>query len=283
VTSRNIVRIRADAGGEPVALTKLDKQTWQAAPLAAGCRSADAELRSLCAWDLSVRARASGQTHGFYNGSQRVPARGGPGRPAMHGGYPCPGRRSLHELARGHRAARRAAGGARATAGRYQAADYDELIDHPVEMGTFALASFRACGMQHDVVFTGKVPQLDLARLCRDLSRSAKRRSAVRTAHRPRRCRQQPPLRVHDDGATDGYGGLEHRASTALMCARNDLPVRGNSENSDGYARSACAATSISIPGTSSASSRPLRAVPARAGNLFAAAVAVRRLHQLLR
>jgi predicted metalloprotease with PDZ domain len=34
---------------------------------------------------------------------------------------------------------------------------------------------------------------------------------------------------------TDGYGGLEHRASTALMCARNDLPARGDSEASEGY------------------------------------------------
>ncbi len=34
---------------------------------------------------------------------------------------------------------------------------------------------------------------------------------------------------------TDGYGGLEHRASTAPMCARGDLPVRGNAETSEGY------------------------------------------------
>ncbi len=29
--ARHIVRIRADAGGKPVALTKLDKHSWQAA------------------------------------------------------------------------------------------------------------------------------------------------------------------------------------------------------------------------------------------------------------
>ena len=33
----------------------------------------------------------------------------------------------------------------------------------------------------------------------------------------------------------DGYGGLEHRASTALICARADLPVKGKSEMTDGY------------------------------------------------
>jgi len=33
----------------------------------------------------------------------------------------------------------------------------------------------------------------------------------------------------------DGYGGLEHRASTALICARSDLPVKGKAALSDGY------------------------------------------------
>src|SRR3569623_474546 len=33
----------------------------------------------------------------------------------------------------------------------------------------------------------------------------------------------------------DGYGGLEHRASTALICSRGDLPVQGSKEMSDGY------------------------------------------------
>jgi predicted metalloprotease with PDZ domain len=49
--------------------------------------------------------------------------------------------------------------------GSYQAANYDELIDHPVEMGDFALATFKAHGVPHDIVVTGKVPNLDLARL----------------------------------------------------------------------------------------------------------------------
>ena len=33
----------------------------------------------------------------------------------------------------------------------------------------------------------------------------------------------------------DGYGGLEHRASTALMASRADLPTRGRSKASEGY------------------------------------------------
>jgi predicted metalloprotease with PDZ domain len=33
----------------------------------------------------------------------------------------------------------------------------------------------------------------------------------------------------------DGYGGLEHRASTALLCSRDDLPWRGQRDVPEGY------------------------------------------------
>src|SRR3546814_1839609 len=34
---------------------------------------------------------------------------------------------------------------------------------------------------------------------------------------------------------SNDYGGLEHRASTSLICARADLPVKGKAEMTDGY------------------------------------------------
>ena len=42
--------------------------------------------------------------------------------------------------------------------GRYVAADYDELIAHPVELGGFALATFKAHGIPHDIVITREAP-----------------------------------------------------------------------------------------------------------------------------
>jgi predicted metalloprotease with PDZ domain len=33
----------------------------------------------------------------------------------------------------------------------------------------------------------------------------------------------------------EGYGGLEHRASTALICPRNNLPLKGDATISEGY------------------------------------------------
>ena len=97
------------------------------------------------AWDLSVRGAHVDQTHAFFNGSS-VFLR-------AHGHEH---RRCLIELQRpiGQRfqdwrvaTALPIAEGEKGAAGSdgfglYQAADYDELIDHPVEMGTFTPVSY---------------------------------------------------------------------------------------------------------------------------------------------
>ncbi|MCY1291341.1 hypothetical protein D9M70_405270 [compost metagenome] len=234
--ARHIVRIRADAGGREVALTKLDKQSWQAAPVSLS----DGPLTlsyEVYAWDLSVRAAHLDATHGFFNGSSVfLCVEGQAERPCTVDIHAPEG-----EAYRGWRVATAMPeapgrdGAKRYGFGRYQVSDYDELVDHPVEMGNFQLASFRACGAQHDVVFTGRVPNLDLERVCRDLKRICETQIRLfepRSAEAPfldsnRRYVFMTMV------TTDGYGGLEHRASTALMCARNDLPVRGLSDNGD--------------------------------------------------
>lgn len=236
--ARNIVRIRADAGGRQLPLTKLDKQSWQAEPI--GAEDGPLVLSyEVYAWDLSVRSAHLDTTHGFYNGSSvflRVEGQDHlPCTVDIHA--PAGATYADWRVATALPEARGPGGARRYGFGRYQASDYDELIDHPVEMGTFALASFRACGTQHDVVFTGRVPQLDLQRICRDLKQICEaqiRMFEPRTARAPfldsnRRYVFMTMV------TTDGYGGLEHRASTALMCARGDLPARGDGEASEGY------------------------------------------------
>ncbi|SOY83785.1 putative Peptidase M61, glycyl monoaminopeptidase [Cupriavidus taiwanensis] len=236
--ARNIVRIRADAGGREVRLSKLDKQRWQAAPVAL----ADGPLTlsyEVYAWDLSVRAAHLDTTHGFFNGSSVFLCVEGQAERPCTVDIHAPAGEAYRDwrVATAMREAPGRDGAKRYGFGRYLVADYDELVDHPVEMGTFQLASFRACGAQHDVVFTGRVPQLDLERVCRDLKRICETQIRLfepRTAQAPfldsnRRYVFMTMV------TSDGYGGLEHRASTALICSRNDLPVRGNSETSEGY------------------------------------------------
>jgi predicted metalloprotease with PDZ domain len=55
--------------------------------------------------------------------------------------------------------------------GTYIAANYDELVDHPVECGDFALATFEAHGVPHDFVVTGKVPNMDMERMVADVKK----------------------------------------------------------------------------------------------------------------
>ncbi|HEU5282951.1 MAG TPA: PDZ domain-containing protein, partial [Burkholderiales bacterium] len=113
--------------------------------------------------------------------------------------------------------------------GAYRAAEYHELIDHPVEMGTFSLAAFDACGVRHEIAITGR-HDADLERLCRDMKRLCEWH--IRLFGEP------PPMQRYLFLITalgEGYGGLEHRASTALLCSRHDLPKPGASEVGEGY------------------------------------------------
>jgi predicted metalloprotease with PDZ domain len=225
--ARNIVQIRAECDGKKIALEKLDKHTWRAAR----CDGPLTLQYEVYAWDLSVRAAHLDQTHGFFNGTSvflRVAGQ----------------ENNLHAVDIRHPEGDAYKAWRVATAlpelkarrygfGTYIAANYDELIDHPVEMGAFELATFKAHGVPHDVVISGRVPGLDMARLTTDLKKVCEAQIAL---FEPKGKRAPMDRYVFMTMAVgDGYGGLEHRASTALICSRGDLPVQGNKEMTDGY------------------------------------------------
>jgi len=225
--ARNIVRIQASAAGRKIALIKHDKHTWQAA----SCDGPLVLQYEIYAWDLSVRAAHLDQTHGFFNGTSvflRVDGQD-------HLPHMVDIRRPEGDAYKTWRIATALPEqkAKRYGFGTYIAADYDELIDHPVEMGNFALASFKAHGVSHDIVITGRVPNLDMARLSQDLKKICE----VQIALFEPKSRRAPMTRYvfMTLAIGDGYGGLEHRASTALICSRADLPIKGQAEMSDGY------------------------------------------------
>ncbi len=225
--ARNIVQIRAESGGRKLRMAKLDKHTWRAArcegPLTIVCQ--------VYAWDLSVRAAHLDQTHGFFNGTSvflRVHGQEAmphvvdirPPEDEAYKGWRVA--TSLPELkARRHRF------------GTYVAQDYDELIDHPVEMGEFELIRFDAHGVPHEMAITGRVPNLDSARLAADLKKICEAQIALFEPATKRAPMDRYVFLTMVVG--DGYGGLEHRASTALICSRADLPVKGQAVMSEGY------------------------------------------------
>jgi len=225
--ARNIVRISAESAGKAIALNKLDKHTWQAAP----CDRSITLTYEVYAWDLSVRAAHLDQTHGFFNGTSVFLAVQG----QEHLPHVVDIQRPEGDLYQAWRVATalRELKAKRYGFGTYLAADYDELIDSPVEMGTFELATFKAHGVPHDIVITGRVPNLDIARLSADLKKVCEAQIALFEPASRRAPMKRYVFMTLAVG--DGYGGLEHRASTALICSRNDLPVKGQKEMSEGY------------------------------------------------
>lgn len=232
--ARNIVHIEADQNHRPVALTKLDKHTWN---VQLRDDTAVHVLYRVYAWDMSVRTSYLDTLRGFFNGTS-VCLR-------VHGHeeslceidlYPPEGLAPVWQVCTGLTPARaQDESGQFAGEGqplRYLAQQYDELIDSPVEMGIMRTAQFMACGVRHQIAVTGAFEDVDLDRLCADLKPVCEAQIQLFDP------RGQAPFSryvflIH---ATDnGYGGLEHRNSTALLCSRKDLPHLGMKESHADY------------------------------------------------
>jgi predicted metalloprotease with PDZ domain len=224
--ARHVVALAARDDRGPVRIDKLDKHTWRAAP----AHGPLVVAYSVYAWDLSVRAAHLDASHGFFNPtSVCLRVVGQEDAPCTVELEPPPA-----AVARGWRVATTLPedGAPRGGFGRYRAADWDTLVDHPVEMGTFESARFEAGGAEHEIAVTGRT-DVDLDRLCADLAPVCAAQAAL---FEPRT--RRAPFGRYLFLATavgDGYGGLEHRDSTALLCGRNDLPWRGMREPTEGY------------------------------------------------
>ena len=225
--ARNIVRISALAGSRRVALQKVDKHTWCAAP------AKQLELAyEVYAWDPSVRAAHVDETHGFFNGTSvfLLPIGFEHEHCAVDILPPAGARYRNWRVATALTPAR---GTRRHSFGTYEATDYDELIDCPVEMGDFQLGRFSAMDTPHEIVITGRVPKLDMPRLTADLAQLCEtqiRMFEPRSHHAP-----FDRYTFLTTALGDAYGGLEHRSSTALVTKREGLPFVGMTDSTEAY------------------------------------------------
>jgi predicted metalloprotease with PDZ domain len=230
--ARHLSALVAEQEGVPVALHQLDKATWRAEcapgrPLVV--------RYAVHAFDASVRAAFLDATRGFFNGTSvclRVEGQGG-----------APHALSLTGLPAGWEIATTLpARSGDASGCEFNAADYDSLVDHPVELGRFWRGRFAAGGTAHEFVVAGALPDFDGERLIADSQRVCA--TAMALWHGS----GAPPFERYLfllNALEDGRGGLEHRSSTALVAARRDLPRRSGAdaakangakpETSDGY------------------------------------------------
>ncbi len=213
--SQHLQHLSASQDGRAVALTQLDKHRWQ---VRADPEQALVLHYEVYAFDASVRTAFLDSTRGFFNPTSLCL------RAEGHESAP-------HDIELG--AERLPTDWQVATAltplrtddtgfGGYRAADYDELADSPFELGPFWSADFEACGVPHRFVVSGAGGWFDGERLVEDTRRICEEQ--IRLWHGD----GHPPFdrylfMLHASG--DGYGGLEHRQSTALICARTDLPA----------------------------------------------------------
>ena len=237
--ARHLSAISARQDGRPVPLRQLDKATWLVE--ASGSGPLEISYR-VYAFDNSVRAAFLDSSRGFFNGTSLcLRVEGQESQP--HG-------LDLTRLPDGWEVATAMARvDADATdQRRYQAASYDELVDHPVELGHFWRGRFAAADRPHEFVVAGQLPDFDGERLLADAARICAAQIAFWHGSG---AVTKPPFERYVfmlNAVEDGHGGLEHRASTALVAPRRDLPRR-SAPPTDGLARN--------LPGCEAPASEP--------------------------
>jgi predicted metalloprotease with PDZ domain len=218
--SRHLSGLTARQGAQAVALQQTDKATW-----IASCRGRSALTVSylVYAFDTSVRAAYLDASRGFFNGTSLCLR--------VEGREDEPHAIVLAALPRGWQAATAMrADGAR----RYVADSFAEMVDHPFELGTCWRGTFKAHGVAHEFVVAGAWPGFDGERLLADTRRICETQIAFWHGQR----KPKPPFDRYVfmlNAVDDGYGGLEHRASTALIAKRRDLPQHGVTALTEGY------------------------------------------------
>ena len=233
--AKNLQGLRATQGRRKVAITQLDKHSWQ---LDATPGKPLVLHYQVCAYDNSVRTAWLDADRGFFNGTSlclRVEGQTDDAQ-AIDVVAPAalPGRAawSCATALPPAKVDRRGFGG-------YLAANYDELADSPFEMGTFWSADFEACGVPHRFVVAGAAASFDGEKLVADTKAICE--AEMRFWHGDKVGKRGGPKPPHDryvfmlNAVDDGYGGLEHRHSTALICTRRDLPQLGAKKQPEGY------------------------------------------------
>lgn len=221
--AKHVVAIRAESDGLAVDLRKLDKSRWQAAPV----ERALTIVAEIYAYDPSVRGAHLDLTHAYFNGTCVFLAPEGQEALSCDVEIVAPD----EPVGKDWRVATsmRRKDAAEYGFGTYEAEDYAELIDHPVEIAQLTIGEFEVDGIPHAIAIRGRT-RVDIARVCHDLQRLCERH--IRLLGVPDGFDRYLFL-LH--APVHGYGGLEHRWSSSLVCSRDNLPSRQDSDVSDGY------------------------------------------------
>ena len=220
--AKNLHSLQARQGDSAVTIQQLSKHQWQL-----NCQAGQAlELSyEVSAYDTSVRTAWLDQRRGFFNGTSLLLRVHGQESHSHRLQIQTNTQVSQWKLATGLTAIAVDEQGF----GTYAATNYDELVDCPVQMGDFWSGTFTAGGVPHRFVVAGAPASFDGERLLRDTQKICE--AEIKFWGVAPHANYVFMLNV----THDGYGGLEHCNSTALICSRPDLPRMGTDKASDGY------------------------------------------------
>jgi len=223
--SKQLSDMQATQLGQPLKIEQLDKCTWQT-----NCK-ANQPLQlqyKIFAHDHSVRTSWLDANRGFFNGTSMFVKALGKTHSSLCLELLAPAHTDNWKVATALKAQRIDAAGF----GTYHAQNYDELVDSPVELSAFLSSEFTVQKSKHEIVVTGAAPSFDAHQLQQDVEKICQ--TTIHFWHR-----SSPPAFKNYvfllNAVADGYGGLEHQNSTALLCRRKDLPKVSDKSRTDDY------------------------------------------------
>ena len=217
--AKHIETIQAyDAGNtkKPLALERIDNDQWRL-PKTQGAVDV---LTTVYAYDSSVRAAYLDTERAFFNATSLCLGVAG----QEH--VPCslaivPPDAAFAEHWSVQTSLRSAKTDVRGF-GFYLAQNYDDFIDHPIAMGEFQTVQWKSNGTPHSISIQGCIHPVDVKRLANDLQAIC---TSTINLFEPKS--KQAPFDRYlflVNPVLNGYGGLEHRNSTALLCRRDQIP-----------------------------------------------------------
>ncbi|GFD77476.1 peptidase M61 [Tenacibaculum sp. KUL118] len=210
----------------PLSITKLDKQTWR---VETGGHACTAQY-TVYANDLSIRSAFMNDQYAFINGTSAF---------LKVSGF----ENARHELSvklndedpttadwKAYTSMPKCSDHSPVSEWHFIENSYDEFIDHPLYVGVADIHCFDVDGVSFTLLFSG-TNNIDCERIARDLTPICKHHLDLFGT----------PWAIDNYLfmtllADNGFGGLEHKYSTALLYPRFDLPQVGDPEKkTDGY------------------------------------------------